>query len=615
MPTPQPIELLAPARNADIAIEAIRHGADAVYIGPQSHGARAAAGNNIAEIARAVEYAHQFNARVYTTVNTLVYDSELSKVESLINELYTIGVDALIVQDLGILKLNIPPIALHASTQCDITTIEKAQFYQQCGFSQLVLPRELTLMEMREIANAVSIPIEAFVHGALCVSYSGNCQAGFATMQRSANRGECPQICRHSFNLTDKAGNIIIADQHLLSLKDLNRSTHIAQMLQAGVTSFKIEGRLKDAAYVKNVVAAYRQIIDKQIESNPQLYTRSSDGISTYNFTPNLNASFNRGFTSFFTTSPSPKEKLANTLTPKWIGEPIGKIINCKGNRIKATLTATMNNGDGIGYFDKKNKFNGLRINRVEPGGILLAAQEINIPVGTTIYRNHNQLFENQLQSQSATRTIPINMELTTTPWGIKLSVVDPSGTHISVATEMEIQPAKTPQTQSQTQVLAKTGDSIFRANKIDISATENIFIPRSLLASLRRDSIEALINARKCTRPTDGRKPLPTTLRLPESMHQLKYNDNVANHLAHELYSQAGAQSIEPALEIQDNPVAQGTTVMTTRYCLRRQFNQCLKCSDTTERKWPTDLYLQSGPIKLKIEFDCKNCRMKLKI
>ena len=322
--TPRPIELLAPARNAATARAAILHGADAVYIGASHHGARAAAGNSVADIAATAELAHLYGARVYVTVNTLVYDNELAEVEQLAKELYRAGVDALIVQDMALLRLDLPPIALHASTQCDIRTPEKARFLADAGFSQIVLARECTLEETAAIAAAVpDTPIEAFCHGALCVSYSGDCQASFATTGRSANRGECAQICRLPYDLTDHAGRVIVRNRHLLSLRDLNRSADIAAMLAAGVSSFKIEGRLKDEAYVKNTVAAYRAIIDRAIAAEPQNYRRLSAGTSSLTFTPDLSRSFNRGYTPYFLTS-DPRQKMGSHLSPKSTGTAVG---------------------------------------------------------------------------------------------------------------------------------------------------------------------------------------------------------------------------------------------------------------------------------------------------
>ena len=332
------LELLAPAGNADIAIEAILHGADAVYIGPPTHGARKAAANSLEDIKKVVSFAHQFGAKVYCTVNTIIYENELTEVESLIRKLYIIGVDALIVQDMGILRMDIPPIALHASTQCDTRTPEKAKFLEDVGFSQLVLARELTLNEIKKIHDTVDVPLECFIHGALCVSYSGRCHASQATKGRSANRGACAQICRLPFNLTDSRGRVLQKNKHLLSLKDFNLSDNLEELIQVGVSSFKIEGRLKEVGYVKNVVAYYRQKIDEIIRKYPDKYRRSSYGKSTIDFIPQLDKSFNRGFTTYFLNDRRPAN-ISSPDTPKSMGEIITDINQ-------------LNNGDGISYFD-----------------------------------------------------------------------------------------------------------------------------------------------------------------------------------------------------------------------------------------------------------------------
>ncbi len=604
----RPIELLAPARNAEIAIEAIRHGADAVYIGASSHGARSAAGNSLDDIKRVVDFAHQFNAKVYVTVNTIIYDRELAQVEQLVGELYRVGVDALIVQDMALLRMNIPPIALHASTQCDIRTPGKAEFLQRAGFSQLVLARELTLEETAEIHSRVSVPLEAFVHGALCVSYSGDCQAGFATMGRSANRGQCPQICRHKFDLLDESGRKLIEGKHLLSLRDLNRSASLADMIEAGVSSFKIEGRLKDADYVKNVVASYRRRLDEIINANPDKYVRSSYGRSEVNFTPDLNASFNRGFTDYFTRTPRPAVRMASADTPKWIGQPVGKVITASGNRIRARLTSALANGDGLGYFDSKGEFVGFRLNRIE-GQTLIAAKTLaDIPSGATIYRNSDRLRQQRLEGATATRTIDIDMTLRATSRGLAIDLSDCAGNHASVATDIVLEQARTPQQDARRGVLTKTGDSVYRVARLTDNAG-NLFIPKSTLADLRRRAIEALDRTKRASYRFDYRQAEQRNDLLPADT-TLTYHDNVANRLAESFYRDHGAQTIQPAAETQTS-LPDKMTVMTTRYCLRREYGRCLHTP--AGKEWPRRLYLQSGPMRLTVEFDCAACRMHI--
>ncbi len=604
---PRKIELLAPARNADIAIEAIKHGADAVYMGASSHGARAAAGNSIAEVERVVQFAHRFRAKVYITVNTIIYDEELAEVERLIHELYRVGVDALIVQDMALLRMNLPPIALHASTQCDIHSVDKAKFLQQAGFSQIVVARELSLDEMAEIHRQVNVPIEAFVHGALCVSYSGDCQAGFATMRRSANRGECPQICRHKFNLEDSNGNVLIEGKHLLSLRDLNRSAHLEAMLNAGVSSFKIEGRLKDVAYVKNVVGAYRAMLDDIINAYLGSYERSSIGYSKLSFTPDLSKSFNRGYTDYFTITANPQKGLAAINTPKWVGEPIGMVVSVSQNRIKAKLTTTLANGDGLGYFNAKREFEGFRLNRVE-GDMLYPAQPINVPVGATLYRNSDKIRSSELENNTSERCINVDFKLRTTSWGIALDIVDEVGNTATATVKTQLSQARTPQIETRREVLKKTGDTIYSINTV-VDTIGDLFVPKSMLAALRRKAIEALECSVLSSYHYDYRAKEQPNITLPQGSI-LTYHDNVANNKSELFYQSHGAEQIQSAIEIQQN-IPKQTRVMTTRYCLRREMGRCLRTSQGA--LWPRDLYLTSGPIRLALEFDCVKCRMYL--
>lgn len=607
-PHPTPIELLAPAKDAATAFEAIKHGADAIYMGAPSHGARAAAANTIDDIRRVVDFAHQFGAKVYITVNTIIYNDEIADVRQMIRRLYHAGVDALIVQDMALLRMDIPPIALHASTQCDIRTPEKAHFLADVGFSQLVIARELSLDETAAIHAATPVPLEAFVHGALCVSYSGDCQAGFATMRRSANRGECPQICRHKFDLTDNRGNIIIAGKHLLSLRDLNRSANLAAMMDAGISSFKIEGRLKDPAYVKNVVGSYRRMLDTIIDANPDRYVRASYGKSSLRFKPDPSKSFNRGFTDYFTLGPNPKHKMSSPDTPKWIGLPAGKVIKTNGNKIKASLTAEIANGDGLGYFDAKGNFNGFRANRVE-GSTILAAQPVNIAPDTQLFRNNDRRLSALLAEETATRTIDIDLVLRQTSWGVALDIADHHGHSATASMPLTPEKAKSPQLQGRLDILTRTGDTIFRVKNVD-DRLADYFIPRSQLADLRRRAIEALERQMRATYRQELRRPEATDTSLPYV--DLTYHDNVANDLARQFYTDHGAESIEPAMETETPGEAnQSRRVMTTRFCLRREYGRCLKTPAGSE--WPHDLYLQSGPLKFKLQFDCPNCRMNL--
>ena len=611
MNKPRQIELLSPARDTATAIEAIRHGADAIYIGASSHGARAAAANSVEDIAGLVEYAHRFGVRIYVTLNTIIYPEELKQVESLIHDLYRIGVDALIVQDMSLLRMELPPIALHASTQCDVSSAEKARFLADAGFSQIVLARELTLDETSEIHRLLpDTALEAFVHGALCVSYSGNCHAGIATMGRSANRGECPQICRLPFDLTDSEGNVLVRNRHLLSLRDLNRSRHIAEMMDAGVSSFKIEGRLKDIGYVKNVTASYRAIIDRIIEANPDKYCRSSFGDSEIRFTPDLSESFNRGFTDYFTCAPRPESKMASILSPKWCGNKVGTVIQCSRGAIKASLTATLNNGDGLGYFDRATgEFRGFRLNRID-GNMLYPASAVQIPVGTAIYRNHNKARADIMNTDTASRTISVNMTLRADDRMIAIDASDCRGCRITVSEFMDLEQASTPQQQRRIETLRKTGGTIYRADRIEDNAG-TYFIPAKTLTALRRRALEALDSAWKCRYKFDQRRAENKEAMLWEPSGELTYHNNVANPLAAEFYRSHGAAEIEPALEVaRKNSPDAPLRIMTTRYCLRRELGACLR-NPKQASHLPRNLYLNSGNLKFALAFDCARCRM----
>lgn len=606
------IELLAPARTADIAIEAIKHGADAVYIGGHSFGARSSATNSIDDIARAVEYAHRFNCRIYCTVNTIVYDNELSAAERLINDLYRIGVDALIVQDLGLLRLDLPPIALHASTQCDTRTAAKAKFLEDAGFSQIVLARELTLSEINTIYRAVETPLEAFVHGALCVCYNGDCQASYVINGRSANRGECAQMCRLPYQLLDEKGNAIpvARGRHLLSLKDMNRIEMVAEMIDAGVSSFKIEGRLKDAHYVKNVVAAYRKAIDAAIAANPDRYQRASLGESKLTFTPDLSKSFNRGYTDYFLSSRKPSGSIASIESPKSTGTAVGRVKGVAGNAIRANLSATLHNGDGMGFYDANGEFNGFRLNKVD-GDMLYPANRIEVKNNTTLFRNSDKQWEDKLDGDTANRRIGVTLTLRKA--GQSAIAIDASvdATHISVSTSIDIQPAKatTDQKASRRDALSKLGTSNYRLVALDDSLGD-IFVPKSQLTALRRKAVECLDRAIALNHRFDYRKAEDTTAPLPGNANT-SYHDNIANRLARQFYASHGAKTIEPALETSDKIDKDGLRVMTTRYCLRRELGCCLKSANADSL--PPVLFIKNGNIKFRLQFDCKNCEMQV--
>lgn len=606
---PRKIELLAPARDANTAIEAIKHGADAVYMGAVSHGARAAAGNSLEEIARVVDFAHQFNAKVYVTVNTIIYNNELNDVERLIHNLYRIGVDALIVQDMGVLRMNIPPIALHASTQCDTRTPEKAQFLESVGFSQIVLARELSIKEIAKVHAKVKVPLEAFVHGALCVSYSGDCQASCIAKGRSANRGECAQMCRLPYSLTDSSGKIFHYHKYLLSLRDLNRSTDIEAMLEAGVSSFKIEGRLKDVGYVKNTVATYRQIIDRIIAEHPNEYQRASIGVTTLKFTPALNKSFNRGFTRYFADQNSASHPMASLNSPKSIGEPVARVkrILPNGALMIKELSTELHNGDGLGFFHDRGPFCGFRLNKIEKN-IIYPASKVSIWPGTILYRNKDKEWDDMLERDTAARLIDIEMNLRLTHNNLlTLDITDQRGNNITATLPIDPQEAKTPQEQSRRRVLEKIGGTIYNITHIT-DTVGSIFIPASQLTELRRQTIELLDKSHRMRHERDLRRNEDLST-IPPMGTRLTYHDNVSNRLAQQFYVDHGVTSIQPAIEVR-RPEGE-TLVMTTRYCIRRELDCCLKTHKG--KGLPSPLFLETGLDRFRLDFDCKNCHMKV--
>lgn len=584
----RPLELLSPAGNAEIAIQAIIHGADAVYIGGPSHGARKSAGNSIDDIKRVVEFAHQFRARVYVTVNTIVYDHELKGVEQLINNLYRIGVDAIIVQDMGILRLDIPPIPLHASTQCDTRTVAKARFLDEVGFSQIVLARELSLNEIREICDSVKVPVECFVHGALCVSYSGRCHASQFTRGRSANRGECAQLCRLPYTLRDGDGKIVSRDRHLLSLKDLNTLNRLEDLVEAGVSSFKIEGRLKEAAYVKNVTAAYSRRLDEIILAHPDKYYRQSCGRTELSFNPELCKSFNRGFSTYFLDGRNDGLKLASLATPKSMGEPLDSV-----NRL--------NPGDGVSYFNAKGEYTGLTVNGIEKGKII-SRGKVDLPAGVQLFRTFDRQWINQMNGTTAERHIPLRLEIDDSG----LQGVDQRNVSARVGVQIAPDPAKQPM--NPREILSKLGNTIYRAESVDNNMSATSFIPASKLTQARRALVEALDSANRATYSFEYRRPENREYPYPGKV--LDYRDNVANRLAETFYREHGVEKIEPAMETDKRKRRKDPVVMTTRYCLLRELGQCKRHG---KFRLSEPLTIANGNDTFRLKFNCDRCEMEV--
>lgn len=582
------LELLAPAANAEIAIEAIKHGADAVYIGGSSHGARKSVSNSIEDIERVVDFAHQYRAKVYATVNTIVYDNEIKQVETLCHDLYHAGVDALIIQDMGILRMKIPPIALHASTQCDIRTPEKAKFLEEVGFSQLVLARELTLKEIKDITEVVSIPVETFVHGALCVCYSGRCHASFALNGRSANRGECAQICRLPYTLTDSSGKTICKDKYLLSLKDFNASHSLNDLISAGVSSFKIEGRLKEVGYVKNITSLYHERLQRIISESDGRYERSSFGEVETNFIAKADKSFNRGFTEYFLNSRKAKN-ITSSDTPKSKGEVIKDI-------------KELNNGDGISFFSEKGQFTGVNINRVE-GKKIIPSRKTDIPKNAVIYRTSDLQWNKKMESDTAERKLNLNIDIDSE--GITAS--DERGVQVRLALELKGEPAK--KSMDYREVFSKLGNTPFRLQQYRSEIGQDMFYRISVLTAKRRQLIELLEKANKATYQYYYRRSENKEALYPSKI--LDYRDNVANKLAEEFYRAHGVIKIEKAAEVKGK-LAAGDTVMTTRHCILRELGMCKKEEgNPKEIRFP--LYLNHSRGKYQLDFDCKACEMRL--
>ncbi|MCH5227561.1 MAG: U32 family peptidase [Muribaculaceae bacterium] len=585
---PRRLELLSPAANAEIATQAILHGADAVYIGPPSHGARKSAANSIEDIERLVDFAHQYRARVYATVNTIIYDEEIPEVERLCWRLYHAGVDALIIQDMGILRMNLPPIALHASTQCDIRTPEKAKFLEEIGFSQLVLARELTLAEIKEISEAVSIPVETFVHGALCVSYSGRCHASFALNGRSANRGECAQICRYPFTLVDSNGKVYAKDKYLLSLKDFNASHNLENLIEAGVSSFKIEGRLKDMSYVKNITSLYHNQLDSIISENPDKYCRSSYGKINLKFTPKADKSFNRGFTSYFLEERKPK-KIVSLLSPKSQGEKINNI-------------SELNNGDGISFYDREGNFTGVNINRIE-GNRIIPARNIQIPPLSRLYRTSDIKWEKLLSNDTATRKIPLEVSMDNNG----VSATDSRGVRVRLPLTLEFEKAnKAPDYKA---VFEKLGNTPYFLQDFKSKIDTSRFYRLSELSAFRRELFRLLDTANRATYPFEYRKKENVNVKYPDD--KLDYRDNVANNRAKDFYLSHGIKEIQPALETNKKQI-KDTVVMTTRHCILRELGMCRK-DPGNKNKISYPLFLRYKGGEFELDFDCNACEMKV--
>lgn len=643
------LELLAPAKNLECGIAAIDHGADAVYIGAPRFGARAAAGNSLEDIRQLCNYAHQYQAKVHVTVNTIIYDSELNDTLDMIRDLQEAGVDALLLQDMGVLYAlqGKGPSAvdftwtkeLHSSTQCDTRSAEKVKWLQALGFNRAVLARELSVQEISDIHQAVpDMDLEVFVHGALCVSYSGVCYASERCFGRSANRGECAQFCRMKFNLLDSDNKEIEHQRHLLSLKDMCQIDNLEALADAGACSFKIEGRLKDAGYVKNVVSAYSQHLDEICRKHPQKYARPSFGRPRYEFEANLKKTFNRGFTNYFLKGRQPD--IASFDTPKAIGEFVGKVKEIRGNSFNVASIASFTNGDGLCFINDEHELEGFRVNRAQGNRLFPLKMPMNLRPGMGLYRNNDQAFEKVLAGKTAERKIPIR---------ITFSLYDEDG-HCGFSAEaqyireqgigwgsddsnylgkgivaFEHNPAQKPQHDNIVRQLSKLGGTIYECREVEIkNQADNYFIPSSVLTELRRNLIEDI--ERNADISSEA-KTVSNHLSNAEGDNKVKvwqreygkygYLYNIANKSAHEFYKQHGMNHTENAFELSKTSI-QGTKtddclIMQCRHCIRYSLGYCVKRGGR-KPTWKEPLYLELGDgRRFRLEFACNVCQMNI--
>ena len=613
------LELLSPAKNIEIAMQAILHGADAVYIGGPSFGARHNAGNSVSDIAKLVEFAHRYYAKVFVTLNTILHDNELESARQLIWQFYHAGVDALIVQDMGILNLDIPPIDLHASTQMDIRTPEKAKFLSDVGFSQIVLARELNLNEITIIFKQIDAKIEFFIHGALCVAFSGQCYISHAQTGRSANRGDCSQACRLPFTLKDDQGRVVAYEKHLLSMKDNYQSDNLESLIQAGVRSFKIEGRYKDLTYVKNITAHYRQKLDN-ILSNSSNLTAASSGKTEYFFTPDPTRTFNRGNTDYFVTGRKPD--IGAFESPKFIGLQIGEITNVTAQYIDIKSEKMLTNGDGLNVLIKREVF-GFRADKVDklganqyrvyPNEIPKSLNTIKLPF--IVNRNLDHLWQQNLLKDSSDRRIGVSFVLSNIDNGIQLKAKSEEGicVELDLIGQFDLANQTDKALKNIQDNLSKLGQTIYYLSEFTINLSIIYFIPSSQLNQFRRDIIEKLTSARLASYQTNKRKP-ETNPKPIYPDNQLTYLANVYNHKAREFYKQHGVQLIESAYEAHE--IKDDVPLMITKHCLRFAFNLCPKQAKGIQgvktKVTPMKL-IQNNNEELLLKFNCKACEMQV--
>ncbi len=616
------IELLAPAKTIEIGREAILHGADAVYIGGPSFGARHNASNSVSEIAQLVEFAHAYHAKIFVTLNTILHDAELEAARKMVAQLYDAGVDALIVQDMALLQMDIAPIQLHASTQCDIRSVEKAKFLGDAGFSQLVLARELTLKQIAAIKQEVDTPLEYFVHGALCVAFSGQCYISHAHNGRSANRGDCSQACRLPYTLTDAKGGVVAYDKHLLSMKDNDQSDNLEALLDAGIRSLKIEGRYKDMGYVKNITAHYRLLLDEIMERRGE-WTRASSGESQIAFTPNVDKTFHRGHTDYFATGR--KIDIGAFDSPKYVGLHLGYVTKIGTDFLEVETNEPLANGDGLNYMHKR-EVAGIQVNsasliatndngqvwRISPNEKVSLLPGLR--VGMAINRNRDHRFEAALDKKSAERKIDVKMQLREVENGFVLRLQDNDGIISETHCAVERQPAREAEKAhaSLRDSLAKLGNTLYRATSVDLALSQAWFVPAAAINALRRAAVEQHSQQRLAAYQRPQRKePVQPLVQYPET--NLSYLANVYNQEARAFYHKHGVQLIASAYEAHEE--AGEVSLMITKHCLRFAFNLCPKQAKGVQgvqgQVKAEPMTLVNGTERLSLTFDCKPCEM----
>ncbi|HED2410746.1 TPA: U32 family peptidase [Raoultella planticola] len=609
------LELLSPARDVGIAREAILHGADAVYIGGPGFGARHNASNSLSDIAGLVPFAHRYGAKIFVTLNTILHDDELEPAQRLITDLYETGVDALIVQDMGVMELDIPPIELHASTQCDIRSVEKAKFLSDVGFSQIVLARELNLQQIKAIYDNTDATIEFFIHGALCVAYSGQCNISHAQTGRSANRGDCSQACRLPYTLKDDQGRVVAYEKHLLSMKDNDQTANLAQLIDAGVRSFKIEGRYKDMSYVKNITAHYRQMLDAIIEDRGDLM-RSSAGRTEHFFVPSTDKTFHRGSTDYFVNAR--KGDIGAFDSPKFIGLPVGEVLKVAKDHLDVEVTEALTNGDGLNVMIKR-EIVGFRANTVEKTGENryrvwpneMPADLHKVRPHQVLNRNLDHNWQQALQKTSSERRIAVDINLS--GWQEQLVLTMTCEDGVSVTHTLDGEFAEATQAEKALANLrdgvAKLGQTIYFARDVQINLPGALFVPNSLLNQLRRETVERLDEARVNAAPRGQRKAVSVPPPVYPETH-LSFLANVYNHKARAFYQRYGVKLIDAAYEAHEEKG--DVPVMITKHCLRFAFNLCPKQAKGSIKSWKaTPMQLIHGDEVLTLKFDCRPCEM----